>query len=291
MRKIDVFKLSVVVLTITAFLGLFNSASAATKTKSTNWAGYKVEFSVSSGQKVDRVSGGWVVPSVQASVEFRQVSEWIGIGYNSSDLVQIGTLQTSVRGQVTYSAWYQRLPEDLESVDITQLDGKVDPGTAIDAVVEKGAGDSWILVITAGNVRVQKKVAHFGSQQLSAEWIVELPTPVLRSRRMSRLADFGNVTFTAARATVNGDASMLKDLPYGIDELVDSPFSDVLASTSNLSEDGESFVVTYEVGNTMGVGDFIISQAPYVGVAAMIAGEAVGTTVLMQRFKNRKKKR
>jgi len=178
------------------------------------------------------------------------------------------------------------------SVPITELDGKVDPGTAIDAVIQKSKGDSWTLTIIAGRTTVQKKVVHRGSQQLSAEWILELPTPA-NSRRTASLADFGNVTFTAARATANGDESIVRDLPYTIDDLVDSPYTTVLASTSDLLEDGESFVVTCRASGdyTADAGDVIISWAPYIGLASIILTGAVAATAYARRVKRRKEKR
>jgi hypothetical protein len=85
-----------------------------------------------------------------------------------------------------------------------------------------------------------KKVVVYNSSMLSAEWIVERPKV---DGAVSTLADFGNVTFTECKATVDGVTKAIGNFSYAQFVMHDEDTS--LVSVSPLNADGSGFTVSY----------------------------------------------
>jgi len=64
-------------------------------------------------QTVTGVGASWVVPTVAPSTDDTFSAVWIGLGgqfTGDTSLIQCGTEQDSIGGQLVYSAWYELLP-------------------------------------------------------------------------------------------------------------------------------------------------------------------------------------
>jgi len=216
-----------------------------------NWAGYFVASDLQNPQRtVTSVSASWVVPTVTPS-SFRSAAfsaVWIGIGgqfSNDSTLIQCGTEQDSIRGQLEYSAWYELLP--APSVTISNI--TVSPGDQIQASIRlvNVTFNQWTINIndTTADESFQNTV-NYTSSQLSAEWIVERPTV---NHFTSQLANFGSVTFTNCSASVGSATEGISSFPREALDMYSSTTprssSVQLADVSDLTSDGTEFTVTY----------------------------------------------
>ncbi len=187
------------------------------------------------------VSASWIVPEVKVSENNTFSAVWVGIGgYGEKTLIQTGTEQQCINGQVNYFAWYELLPNYL--VRIRNI--HVQPGDTITAslsLINENA-HTWSIKIsdvTRGE-RFEKTVV-YDSSQLSAEWIVERPTV---NGAISTLADFGNVTFSECEATIEGKTGAIGN--FSSTQLVMYNSENVqLVTVSPLSDDGSSFTVSY----------------------------------------------
>jgi hypothetical protein len=206
------------------------------------WAGYAVSSSQLAPQPlVLGVNGSWTVPKISASASDSYSAAWIGVGGQSDNtLVQCGTEHDFTGGQEQYSVWYEMLPADAVTVNSM----RVSPGDKIKASITlaDSATNTWAIAIdnlSSGQGFRQNFV--YNSSQLSAEWIVERPTV---NNQVTSLANFGNITFTEAKAQIDRTAGTISGFPnYEI--LMNNLNNVVLASVSSLSSDGSSFSVTY----------------------------------------------
>lgn len=162
-------------------------------------------------------------------------------------LIQCGTEQNSINGRVTYSAWYEMLPQS--AVRIRTIN--VSPGDEMTASIQllDGTEDRWQISITdITKGRSYQNTLTYNASQLSAEWIVERPKV---DSEFSELIDFGEVTFTGCAASVDGVVAsidsfpFLKSIMFTTDEATTSSVQ--LTEVSSLSDDGSSFTVTYQV--------------------------------------------
>ena len=216
-----------------------------------NWAGYFVASDLQNPQPtVTSVSASWVVPTV-TPLSFRSSAfsaVWIGIGGqfgNDSTLIQCGTEQDSVRGQVEYYAWYELLP--APSVTISNI--TVSPGDQIQASIRlvNATFNQWTINLndTTADESFQNTV-NYTSSQLSAEWIVERPSV---NHVISQLANFGSVTFTNCSASVGSVTGGISNFPWEALVMYSSTTprssSVQLADVSDLTPDGTEFTVTY----------------------------------------------
>jgi len=209
---------------------------------SLDWGGYSVVSDLSSPQPlVTGVNASWTVPSVDTSGADSYSATWIGIGGQFDEtLIQMGTEQDSVGGQGQYSAWYELLPSDAVMIDALT----VSPGDVVAASISllDPTANIWsVAIIDFTNGQSFQKSLQYDSSMLSAEWIVERPTI---NNRIRTLADFGQVSFTACKATVGGTVGTITSFPstritmYNRQNLA-------LVSVSAFSSDGSSFTVQY----------------------------------------------
>jgi hypothetical protein len=160
-------------------------------------------------------------------------------------LIQCGSEQDSVGGQLQYSCWYELLPRFSRTI----MPIVVSPGDQMGASIQlssaiTGEWNVTIFDLTSG--QSFSNLFIYQSSMLSAEWIVERPDV---NQVLSSLANFGTVTFTDCSAAIGGVNGVIDSFPT-IEVVMHS--SDIiglpsleLASVSGLSGGGSKFTVTY----------------------------------------------
>jgi hypothetical protein len=227
---------------VSLFLTSPSQVNAPTSLRLSQWSGYIVASNIHDfSPVVTSVSGSWTVPRVQSSKNDTFSGVWVGIGgYGEETLIQIGTEQEYVDGRSVYYAWYELLPDYL--VRISNF--RVRPGDIITASISliNERMSTWSMTlrdITWGG-RFEKVVV-YNSSMLSAEWIMERPKV---NDTISTLANFGNITFTNCKATLNGVTENLGNFSYA--HLVMHNEEEIpLVSVSPLIGNGSSFTVSY----------------------------------------------
>jgi len=197
---------------------------------------------------VTGVSASWIVPAVEPSASDTFSAVWIGIGGSQlaldQTLIQCGTEQDSIGGQLQYSCWYELLPQFSRTI----MPIFVSPGDLIKASIQlsSAANSEWnvtIFDLTSGESF--SNLFTYSSSMLSAEWIVERPDV---NNVLTPLANFGIVTFTDCSTAVGGvnggigSFQTSKVVMYSSD--VGLPLVE-LASVSGLNGIGSQFSVTY----------------------------------------------
>lgn len=160
-----------------------------------NWAGY-----IQTGGNFTAVSGTWTVPSVSASnAALTGDATWIGIGGTSStDLIQVGTENIIVNGQLQQGVFYELLPDTSQT--ITEVPAAA--GDVIHASITQTSPGQWTISVentTTGQSFTQPVT--YTSSYSSAEWIEEAPTS---QAGIMPLDDFGSVTFHDVQAVEDG---------------------------------------------------------------------------------------
>jgi hypothetical protein len=230
----------IVIVTVAYFLVIHEPTQTVV---SISWCGYSASSSLENPQpQVSHVTASWTVPYVNPSFSNTLSVAWVGIGgqYDRT-LIQIGTAHDSVFGKVTYSAWYELLPDRPVSIGIIKLS----PGdivlasiTLVDPIM-----NTWSIEmqdITTGK-SFQKNVI-YDSSMLSAEWVIERPYV---GNTISSLANFGKVTFTGCSATIDGRAGSISSFPSSQFIMKNSQSTEI-ATASHLVTDGTSFSVDYK---------------------------------------------
>jgi hypothetical protein len=223
-------------------LGTFLQSGQVASISSLDWAGYSVTSDAANFQPVvTGVSASWTVPVIDVSGGDSFSAAWIGIGGQlDRTLIQAGTEHDSINGQAVYSVWYEMLPADSVTIDTIN----VSPGDKISAsinLVNPNTNEWFIQIYDLTNGQVFDQNVAYNSSMLSAEWIVERPTV---SNQLSTLANFGNITFTEAIATVNNHQAGISRFPYS-QFIMGNRQNIHLTSVSRIGADGSSFAVTY----------------------------------------------
>ena len=198
----------------TSDAGILESAALT----SSNWSGYVAETNLNDPQtnSVTAVAGSWVVPSVtgpQGASSYSSV--WVGIdGANGNNTVeQVGTEQDVVDGVPIYYAWWEMYSTGAQQPQQVFTGMTVRPGDLVQASVQfistglfagdfelgitdtSRPNDSFAAVASPATTQNPRPLRN------SAEWIVENPK---ESGSVRELANFGDVTFSDAAATING---------------------------------------------------------------------------------------
>ncbi len=205
------------------------------------WSGYIAASDFQNRSPVvSSVSASWIVPEIKPSENDTFSGVWVGIGgYGEETLIQTGTEQEYINGKSSYYAWYELLPDYL--VRIHNLHVRAgDTITASVSLVNENVSEWLIEISDVTRSEHFGKVVVYNSSMLSAEWIVERPKV---NGEVSSLANFGNVTFTDCRATVNGVSGTIGNFSYAQFVMHDEDIS--LVSVSPLSDDESSFTVSY----------------------------------------------
>jgi hypothetical protein len=208
-----------------------------------NWSGYAVTTNPGA---VSAVSGSWVVPAASGAGTGYS-SDWVGIdGFGSSSVEQIGTEQDVINGRTQYYAWYEMYPSGAVAIPMA-----VHPGDTVSAAVTYGSG-AFTLTITdtpVGGVAqtFTTTQADPGAARSSAEWVVEAPSS---SYGILPLANFGTVSFTGARATINGATGSIGDPAWQSAQvqqinMVSQRSGATESATSALDPSGTTFSVNY----------------------------------------------
>jgi hypothetical protein len=225
----------------TIFLAVSSQPEEPVALRVSQWSGYMVASDMQNRSPiVSSVSASWVVPEVNPSENSTFSGVWVGIGgYGEETLIQTGTEQEYFNGKAVYYAWYELLPDYL--VRIRSI--HVQPGDTMTASISlvNENSNTWSIKIrdVTRDEQFQKTVV-YNSSRFSAEWIVERPKV---DGEVSTLADFGNVTFTECKATVNGVAGVIGNFSYS--QLVMHEGDTPLVSVSPLNGDGSGFTVNY----------------------------------------------
>jgi len=161
-------------------------------------------------------------------------------GQFDQTLIQTGTEQNSIGGQVTYRAWYELLPGTVLGINSLSIS----PGDIITASISlvNPNTDTWSIEIhdvTNGQFFLRNVI--YVSSALSAEWIVERPTV---GSRLETLADFGQVTFAGCGTTLNGKGGTISSFPSNRITMYDDQ-NKQLVNVSALTQDGSSFTVGF----------------------------------------------
>jgi hypothetical protein len=241
---------------LTAALALSTGASAQADTTdgqvltSSNWAGYEAAANStdSAEQKFSRVSGSWVQPSADCSTGDGSAAFWVGLGggsgSESTGLEQVGTeVDCSGGGQGEAHAWYELIPAAPVNLDVD-----VNAGDHISAWVEVDGNNVKVnLTNETTNQSVTKNLSTENIDVSSAEWIAEAPSACSSDSGCTpvSLANFGDVTFTSATATMNGHTGSISDSAW-----TSAPLqlggSSANAVPTSLSDDGGSFGVSVQ---------------------------------------------
>jgi hypothetical protein len=204
------------------------AADAATaRTTSTNWAGYAVHRS---GVRFREVTAAWRVPAVDCSSGEQQWSaSWVGLGgysETSNALEQIGTeSDCSSTGTATYSAWYELVPENSHTIDLTAR-----PGDRISArVIVRGRRVALRLENLTRHRTYSRTLTASAIDVSSAEWIVEAPSACSDTGSFCRvmpLADFGSTAMRhAAAVSAGGHRGAILDSAWNMTAIDLSPQS------------------------------------------------------------------
>jgi len=226
---------------ISLFLASPNQTANPPSFKISNWSGYIVASDIQNSSPVlSSVSASWTVPEIKPSENNTFSGVWIGMGgYGEDTLIQTGTEQEYVNGRVVYYAWYELLPDYL--VRILNIHVRAgDTVTASISLINENTS-SWSIEI-ADVTRGQhfRKTFVYNSSRLSAEWVVERPKV---NGTISTLADFGNVTLTECKATIDGVTGVISSFSYAQFVMYNQELQ--LVTVSPLNDDGSSFTVSY----------------------------------------------
>lgn len=227
---------------INLFLASPNQTDNPPSFKISHWSGYIVASDIQNRSPVvSSVSASWTVPEIKPSENNTFSGVWVGIGgYGEDTLIQTGTEQEYVNGQVTYYAWYELLPDHLVRISNIHVQAG-DKVTASISLTNENTNTWSIEIADVTRGERFKRTDVYNSSRLSAEWIVERPKV---NGAISTLADFGNVTLTECKAAMDGVAGAIGKSDYAKFVMVgaeDKP----LVSVSSLNEEGSSFTVSY----------------------------------------------
>ena len=217
-----------------------------------NWAGYVAEASPAASGAVTAVSGDWTVPKV-SGVASAAMDVWVGIDGEGNDTVeQVGiTGDIDKAGKAEYYAWYQMRPGPERR--IKEL--KIKPGDKISAsVVYMPSTNSFIVKISVNKEKPVTKVGlnppGTSAQRLSAEWIIEEtggPGDAFSGPTFLPLANFDDVKFSKASATINGNSGPINNSAWHNQSLSFSSLATTGAKGANasaLTNGGTGFTVT-----------------------------------------------
>jgi hypothetical protein len=226
---------------INLFLASPNQTDDPPSFRVSQWSGYIVASDIQNRSPVvSSVSASWTVPDIKPSENNTFLGVWVGIGgYGEDTLIQTGTEQEYVNGRVAYYAWYELLPDYLVRIPNVHVRAG-DAVTASISLINENTNTWSIEIADVTRGERFKKTVVYNSSRLSAEWVVERPKV---NGTISTLADFGNVTFTECKATVEGNTGAISNFSYAQLAMYDQELQ--LVTVSPLNDDGSSFTVSY----------------------------------------------
>jgi ketosteroid isomerase-like protein len=208
-----------------------------------NWSGY-----AATNGKYTSVTGTWSIPQVSSNGAPGVGASWVGIGgVNSRDLIQAGTQETDGgSGRVQYGAWVETLPQVSEPVPFA-----VRPGDSVTVTIAEQSTNTWSIDFTNNTTgRTYHTTKRYTSTHSSAEWVVEAPSS---GSGVLPLDNFGNVSFTNAAATQNGQTVNLSQAKAQPITMLGSG-GQKLAVPTGIGSDGGSFSVSRTGSPATGIG-------------------------------------
>ena len=210
---------------------------------SNNWSGYALTGGSGGYQSI---SADWTVPTLDcALVPDGATSDWVGVngaGPANPGLFQDGTQSYCADGQQTDYAWWT---DDADN-DNAQYLFTVSSGDVIDAEVWQETSGDWAYYVsdlTSGSSSSAPE--SFSGPGTSAEWIAEDPGNPSNSALLP-LADFGSVTFTDLRLTVQSGSWYFPPYSDAWEMVATDGSVEALPSPIQGSGASASFTVTYE---------------------------------------------
>lgn len=161
-------------------------------------------------------------------------------------LIQVGTEQDSINGRATFSAWYELLPQYPVTIDSLSIS----PGDKINASISLSdrATNTWLIEIRdVTDGQSFNKSLIYASSMLSAEWIVEVPT---LTNHIATLANFGQITFTDCKATIDSETGTISNFPSNQITL-NNHQNITLTTVSTFTSEESSFTVSYQGWQTI----------------------------------------
>jgi peptidase A4-like protein len=225
---------------------------------SANWAGY----AVSGQQPFSSVSGRWVEPNVDCSVNQGDSSFWIGLGGQGggrSGLEQTGTSADCTSGQAVHYAWYELIPAGPVRLPVA-----ISPGDHVAARVQVNGTTVHIELRDQTSGQSASRTLRTDSIDVSsAEWIAEAPSQCDGDDcQPVSLADFGSASFTHASATAGGHRGTISDPQWSASPMTLTG-QELSASPSTLSRSGDAFSVAVDDGSSAGGDPSVDPSAGY----------------------------
>ncbi|MCY0888632.1 MAG: hypothetical protein OWQ59_09280 [Alicyclobacillaceae bacterium] len=221
---------------------------AANVMGSKNWAGY-VDLA-NNGQLLRTVTGSWQVPSVHGA-EQSAAAQWIGLGgVQTTDLLQMGTVETVQNGQASNVLFWEKLPGAAH--DWVSLPAGATVSASIQPVPgQQGMFELKATVTANGQSKTFTKyvpVSYTYASQMeqSAEWISEDPSN--QNLSLVPLANMGTIHYSDA--TANGQPIVQSDASTQRMVLVDPNQDTALIRPSGLTN-GYTAFTTKPTGNSV----------------------------------------
>ena len=225
---------------------------------SDNWAGYVIadtmpaqvlprhrpgRAAIAGIGTVTDIRAQWLIPTVTCTARDTYSAIWVGIdGETDGTVEQVGTGVDCTNGQPNYYAWFEIFPRP--SQDISQFPVKA--GDNVSAEVKyNGAGvfDLTVQDLNSGQ-NFSTSRTNLRALRQSAEWVVEAPAN--QNNQVLPLAAFSTITFTQAKATINGQQCTISQCTWSHGALVmESPDRKLKAYPSPLNANGSSFSVAW----------------------------------------------
>jgi hypothetical protein len=170
-----------------------------------NWSGYAIDENPGD---FNSISGSWVVPATYPiSNGPTYAANWLGIdGFNNDNLIQTGTGEQVLNGQIQYNAWWEIL-----AAAETPIPMNVAPGDLMHATIFNLGDGEWQITIDEMTENESCSIdQYYDGPAESAEWIQEAPTV---NGTVASLADYSSFPFTKLK--VNGTDPYLNPLEGG----------------------------------------------------------------------------
>lgn len=201
-----------------------------------NWAG-AIQTSAPSGTTWTSVTGTFVVPIPSApNGQAAYSTAWVGIdGWDTlTSILQTGVdFNVDSSGAVTYQAWCEWFPENMDNID--GISFAAGDSVQLSVVANSSTtGTCYISNLTNGQSVQQDAIAPNSSSALlgvTAEWIVE---DYAIGGSLTPFADFDSVQFTSCSATDSSGA--ISDLTG--------------ASTVDIQQNGQNLTASSLVSNS-----------------------------------------
>jgi hypothetical protein len=249
-----------------------NPAARPSQDTSHNWSGY-----AAGNGKYTSLTGTWTIPQVSSNGAPGVGATWVGIGgVTSRDLIQAGTQETDGgSGRVQYSAWVETLPQVSEPVPFA-----VRPGDSVTVTIAEQSANNWSIDFKNNTTgKTYHTTKRYTSSHSSAEWVVEAPSSGVG---VLPLDNFGNVSFTDASATLNGQSADLSQMHAQPITMLGGS-GQQLAVPSGIGTDGGSFSVSRtqapatSVGTGRGLGSGFSSRPGVGSGSGLGSGSGVGS--------------